>query len=82
MRIARPTRHDSRTRVTPRTEVVHSKHRGVSWARALGQLVTVRIEGPGHYGAGLARHLRAEGIALTEVGRPKRQTPRPLRQIR
>jgi transposase len=45
----------------------------VSWARALGQLVTVGIEGPGHYGAGLARHLRAEGIALTEVGRPKRQ---------
>lgn len=33
----------------------------------------VGIEGPGHYGAGLARHLRAEGIAVTEVGRPKRQ---------
>lgn len=45
----------------------------VSWAHSLGQLVIVGIEGPGHYGAGLARHLRAEGIAVTEVGRPKRQ---------
>uniref|UniRef100_UPI0007A00843 IS110 family transposase n=1 Tax=Mycobacterium avium TaxID=1764 RepID=UPI0007A00843 len=27
----------------------------------------------GHYGAGLARYLRAEGIPVTEVGRPKRQ---------
>lgn len=47
--------------------------RFVSWARSLGQLVGFGIEGPGHYGAGLARHLRAEGIAVTEVGRPKRQ---------
>jgi transposase len=45
----------------------------VSWAHGLGELVMVGIEGPGHYGAGLARHLRAEGIAVTEVGRPKRQ---------
>jgi|SRR5262245_24175134 len=47
--------------------------RFVSWARSLSELVMVGIEGPGHYGAGLARHLRAEGIAVTEVGRPKRQ---------
>jgi transposase len=39
----------------------------------LGRLVVVGIEGPGHYGAGLARHLRAEGIAITEVSRPDRQ---------
>jgi transposase len=45
----------------------------VSWARGFGRLVVVGIEGPGHYGAGLARHLRAEAIAVTEVGRPKRQ---------
>ncbi len=45
----------------------------VSWAHELGQLVVVGIEGPGHFGAGLARHLRAEGIAVSEVGRPKRQ---------
>ena len=51
----------------------HGYRTYVSWARSLGQLVMVGIEGPGHYGAGLARHLRAEGIAVTEVGRPKRQ---------
>jgi transposase len=45
----------------------------VAWAHGLGQLVAVGIEGPGHFGAGLARHLRAEGIAVSEVGRPKRQ---------
>ncbi|MGH3966673.1 MAG: IS110 family transposase [Mycobacterium sp.] len=45
----------------------------VSWARLLGELVVVGVEGPGHYGAGLTRHLRAEGIAVIEVGRPKRQ---------
>jgi transposase len=45
----------------------------VSWARRFGSICQVGIEGPGHYGAGLTRHLRAEGIAVTEVGRPKRQ---------
>lgn len=45
----------------------------VAWARSLGQIVAVGIEGPGHYGAGLARYLRAEHITITEVGRPKRQ---------
>ena len=53
----------------------------VSWARSLGQLALVGIEGPGHYGARLARHLRAEGIAVTS--RPSQTaTPCPLRQIR
>ncbi|MFZ0227805.1 MAG: IS110 family transposase [Mycobacterium sp.] len=47
--------------------------RFVSWAHELGQLVAVGIEGPGHYGAGLARYLRADGITVAEVGRPKRQ---------
>jgi transposase len=47
----------------------------VSWARSLGQLVAVGIEGPGHYGAGLARYLRDDGITVAEVGRPKRQRP-------
>jgi transposase len=45
----------------------------VAWAHSLGQLVRVGIEGPGHYGAGLARHLLAEGIAVREVSRPSRQ---------
>jgi transposase len=45
----------------------------VDWARRLGELDTVGIEGVGHFGAGLARHLRAEGIRVREVGRPNRQ---------
>ena len=48
-------------------------HEFVGWAQSLGRMVVVGIEGPGHYGAGLARHLRAEGIAITEVSRPNRQ---------
>lgn len=31
------------------------------------------IKGPGHYGAGLVRYLHAQGVRVTEVGRPKRQ---------
>jgi transposase len=45
----------------------------VSWARQFGPIHQVGIEGPGHYGAGLARYLCAEGIHVTEVGRPKKQ---------
>ena len=45
----------------------------VTWAHSLGRLDTVGIEGVGHYGAGLARHLRSVGITVREVGRPNRQ---------
>ena len=31
------------------------------------------VEGTSSYGAGLARHLRAAGIAVAEVERPKRR---------
>jgi len=59
---------------THRLVATPAGYRGfVSWAHELGQLVAVSIEGPGHFGAGLARHLRAEGIAVSEVGRHKRQ---------
>ena len=51
-----------------------SGYRGfVTWATSLGELHTVGIEGVGHYGAGLARHLRSVGITVREVGRPNRQ---------
>ncbi|MGV7807604.1 IS110 family transposase, partial [Mycobacterium kansasii] len=33
----------------------------------------VAIEGIGHYGTGLGRHLHPAGIQVTEVGRPNRQ---------
>ncbi|WP_237112817.1 transposase [Mycobacteroides abscessus] len=43
------------------------------WARAHGPIHTVGIEGSGHYGAGLARYLRTEGVSIREVGHPNRQ---------
>lgn len=48
----------------------------VSWARRFGPLQTAGVEGTGSYGAGLARHLRAAGVEVLEVERPKRRRPR------
>ncbi|MCS3790017.1 transposase [Tsukamurella ocularis] len=45
----------------------------VAWAQSLDQVYAVGIEGTGHYGAGLARHLRTAGIPVRDVGRPNRQ---------
>ena len=41
-----------------------------------GVLVRVGVEGTNSYGAGLSRHLHAEGIAVVEVIRPARQVRR------
>jgi transposase len=43
------------------------------WAEGFGPLRCVGIEGTSSYGAGLARHLRARGIEVLEVERPKRR---------
>lgn len=43
-----------------------------------GELVRVGIEGTGSYGAGIARHLREQGVETIEVIRPNRQ----LRRLR
>ena len=43
------------------------------WAEGFGPVRCVGIEGTGSYGAGLARHLKAAGIAVAEVERPKRR---------
>lgn len=48
----------------------------LDWLSSLGTLVLVGIEGTGTYGAGLARHLRAAGVAMIEVDRPDRKTRR------
>ena len=40
---------------------------------ALGDVVAVGIEGTGSWGAGLARHLTAQGVDVREVMRPNRQ---------
>jgi transposase len=45
----------------------------VSWAEGLGRVRRAGVEGTGSYGAGLARHLKAAGVAVVEVERPKRR---------
>jgi transposase len=48
----------------------------LTWMASRGVLVKVGVEGTGSYGAGLARYLTAQGIAVTEVVRPNRQARR------
>jgi len=48
----------------------------LAWLRGWGQLLVVGIEGTGAYGAGLARHLAAQSVAMVEVDRPDRKTRR------
>ena len=43
------------------------------WAAGFGLVRCAGVEGTGSYGAGLARHLKAAGIAVVEVERPKRR---------
>jgi transposase len=43
------------------------------WTRELGTIEQVGVEGTGSFGAGLARMLKAEGIQVREVLRPKRR---------
>jgi transposase len=45
----------------------------VSWAEGFGPVGCTGVEGTSSYGAGLARHLRAMGIEVREVERPKRR---------
>lgn len=48
----------------------------LAWLRGWGSLRIVGVEGTGAYGAGLARHLAAEGVAMLEVDRPDRKARR------
>ena len=43
------------------------------WAERFGPVVCAGIEGTSSYGAGLVRHLKAAGISVMEVERPKRR---------
>jgi hypothetical protein len=43
------------------------------WAEDFGAVRCAGVEGTSSYGAGLARYLRAAGIAVAEVERPKRR---------
>jgi len=46
------------------------------WLRGHGEVLVVGVEGTGSWGAGLARHLAAEQVAVVEVDRPNRQVRR------
>ncbi len=48
----------------------------LAWLRSFGALLIVGVEGTGVYGAGLARYLTAEGVAMVEVDRPDRKARR------
>lgn len=47
-----------------------------AWARALGVIEVVGIEGTGVYGAGVCAHLRASDLRVVEVDRPDRKSRR------
>jgi transposase len=55
---------------------VEGYRRTLVWLREFGTVELVGVEGTGSYGAGLTRHLLAEGIAVVEVDRPNRQRRR------
>jgi len=48
----------------------------LGWLGRHGRVVRVGMEGTGSYGAGLARYLAGEGVAVVEVNRPDRQRRR------
>jgi transposase len=45
----------------------------LNWAEGFGPVKCAGVEGTSSYGAGLARHLRARGVEVLEVERPKRR---------
>jgi len=48
----------------------------LGWLSGFGPVARAGVEGTGSYGAGLARFLRAAGVAVVEVDRPSRQARR------
>jgi transposase len=48
----------------------------LAWLHSFGTLVLVGVEGTGAYGAGLARHLREQDVAVVEIDRPDRKARR------
>jgi transposase len=45
----------------------------LAWAKSLGPVACVGVEGTSSYGAGLTRYLSAAGTRVMEVERPKRR---------
>jgi transposase len=52
------------------------------WAEGFGHVRCAGVEGTSSYGVGLARHLRARGIEVLEVERPKRQRRSSRRNLK
>jgi transposase len=52
------------------------------WAQDFGPMRCAGVEGTSSYGAGLARHLRARGIEVLEVERPKRRQRSSRRHVK
>ena len=52
---------------------VKGYERLLRWAERFGPVRCAGVEGTSSYGAGLARHLKAQGIKVLEVERPKRR---------
>ena len=52
---------------------VKGYHKLPHWAEGFGPVCRAGVEGTGSYGAGLARYLKAAGISVMEVERPKRR---------
>lgn len=48
----------------------------LAWLEGLGEVERVGVESTGAWGAGLARHLRAEDVEVIEVDRPDRKARR------
>jgi transposase len=48
----------------------------LGWMGSFGRLHAIGVEGTGSYGAGLARHLRAQGVTVIEVNQPDRRQRR------
>ena len=48
----------------------------LGWLGSFGTVGQVGVEGTGTYGAGLARYLQGEGVAVVEINRPDRQRRR------
>ena len=48
----------------------------LAWMTSFGTVAVIGVEGTGSYGAGLARFIAAEGVALVEVNRSNRQLRR------
>jgi transposase len=52
------------------------------WVEGFGPVRCAGIEGTSSYGAGLARHLKAQGIEVREVERPKRRQRSSRRNVK